>query len=40
LWASCATAMRIVFGVIDVSRTRVDVRHVDCETGERWLPGA
>ncbi len=30
----------IVFGVIDVSRTRVDVRHVDCETGERWLPGA
>lgn len=30
----------IVFGVIDVSRDRVDVRHVDCETGERWLPNA
>lgn len=30
----------IVFGIIDVSRDRVDVRHVDCETGERWLPNA
>ncbi len=29
----------IVFGVIDISRERIDVRHVDCETGERWLPG-
>ena len=28
----------IVFGVIDVDRTRVDVRHVSCETGERWTP--
>lgn len=26
----------IVFGVLDVSRERVDVRHVDCETGEPW----
>jgi putative phosphoesterase len=31
-------SLPIVFGVIDVSRDRVDVRHVDCETGERWLP--
>jgi putative phosphoesterase len=30
----------IVFGVIDVSRERVDVRHIDCTSGERWLPGA
>ena len=29
----------IVFGLIDISRQRIDVRHVDCETGERWLPG-
>ena len=29
----------IVFGLIDISRERIDVRHVDCETGERWLPG-
>ncbi len=28
----------IVLGVIEVSRARVDVRHVDCETGERWAP--
>jgi putative phosphoesterase len=26
----------IVFGVIDVTTTGVDVRHVDCETGEPW----
>lgn len=31
-------SLPIAFGVIDVSRQRVDVRHVDCETGERWLP--
>jgi len=29
----------IVFGHIDISRERIDVRHIDCETGERWLPG-
>lgn len=28
----------IVFGVIDVSRERVEMQHVDCESGERWLP--
>jgi len=28
----------IVFGVIDVERGRIGVRHVDCETGARWLP--
>jgi hypothetical protein len=28
----------IVFGVIDIDRTRVDVRHVSVETGERWTP--
>ena len=28
----------IVFGVIEISRQRIDVRHVDCETGERWRP--
>jgi uncharacterized protein len=30
----------IVFGVIDISRSRVDLRHVDCETGDTWLPAA
>ncbi|HZF51958.1 MAG TPA: metallophosphoesterase family protein [Polyangiaceae bacterium] len=30
----------IVFGVIDISRSRVDLRHVDCETGETWMPAA
>lgn len=28
----------IVFGVIDVSRERVEMKHVDCESGERWVP--
>lgn len=28
----------IVFGVMDVSRERIDMFHVDCETGERWRP--
>jgi putative phosphoesterase len=28
----------IVFGVMDVTPTRVDMKHIDCETGERWLP--
>jgi hypothetical protein len=30
----------IVFGVIDISRSRVDLRHVDCETGDTWTPAA
>lgn len=30
----------IVFGVVDVRRDGVHLRHIDCETGERWLPGA
>jgi len=29
----------IVFGVIDIDRTRVDIRHLSVETGERWRPG-
>jgi putative phosphoesterase len=28
----------IVFGVIDVTPQRVDLKHIDCETGQRWLP--
>ena len=28
----------IVFGVLDVTPERVSARHVDCETGERWMP--
>jgi putative phosphoesterase len=28
----------IVFGVVDLSPSRLDLRHVDCETGERWEP--
>jgi len=28
----------IVFGVIDISRERVEMKHVDCESGQRWLP--
>ena len=28
----------ILFGVIDVTKTGVTVRHVDCETGEAWVP--
>lgn len=28
----------IVFGVIDITRERVDLRHVDCETGATWMP--
>jgi uncharacterized protein len=28
----------IVFGTIDVSPRGVRLAHVDCETGERWLP--
>lgn len=29
----------IVFGLIDISRKRVDVRHIDCESGDFWSPG-
>jgi putative phosphoesterase len=28
----------ILYGVIDIGRDRVDIRHVDCETGQRWTP--
>jgi uncharacterized protein len=28
----------IVFGVIELTQDRVDVRHIDCETGARWDP--
>ncbi len=28
----------ILFGVLELSRTGVQVRHVDCETGRRWEP--
>ncbi len=28
----------IVFGVMDVSPQRVEMKHIDCETGQRWLP--
>jgi hypothetical protein len=28
----------IVFGVMDVSRERLSMRHVSCETGETWTP--
>jgi putative phosphoesterase len=31
-------SLPIVFGVIDVGSERISVRHVDCETGETWLP--
>ena len=28
----------IVFGVIDISWSRVAMKHVDCESGQQWLP--
>ena len=28
----------ILFGVVDIGRERVEIRHVDCETGARWEP--
>ena len=28
----------IVFGVLDVKDRRVEMKHIDCETGDRWLP--
>lgn len=28
----------IVFAVVDICREGVDLRHVSCETGERWVP--
>lgn len=28
----------ILFGVIDVTRTGIDIHHVDAETGTRWHP--
>ena len=29
----------ITLGVLDVSRSGVQMRHVDCETGLPWQPG-
>lgn len=28
----------IVFGVMDIQPQRVEMKHIDCETGQRWLP--
>ena len=28
----------IVFGVLDIGRERVAMKHVDCESGQQWLP--
>jgi len=28
----------IVFGLIEVTPERVDVAHIDCETGQPWMP--
>jgi hypothetical protein len=28
----------IVFGVLELAGGRMSMKHVDCETGERWLP--
>jgi putative phosphoesterase len=33
-------SLPIVFGVIDLAKDRISVRHVNCETGETWLPPA
>ncbi|HEX3771994.1 MAG TPA: metallophosphoesterase family protein [Polyangiaceae bacterium] len=32
-------ALPIVFGAIDVSPSGVQLRHIDCATGQRWSPG-
>lgn len=29
----------IVFGVLEIAARELKVHHVDCETGEQWLPG-
>ncbi|HET7767465.1 MAG TPA: metallophosphoesterase family protein [Chloroflexota bacterium] len=31
-------SLPIVFGVIEIGGQGVTMRHVDCETGQRWLP--
>lgn len=31
-------SLPIVLGVIDITRERVDLRHVDCESGAVWTP--
>jgi putative phosphoesterase len=33
-------SLPICFGTIDIDRERVRLAHVDCETGERWMPPA
>jgi hypothetical protein len=30
--------LSIVFGVLDITARRVDMKHIDCETGQRWMP--
>ena len=32
-------SLPIVFGVMELRRDRIDLRHVDCENGETWRPG-
>lgn len=32
-------SLPILFGVMELSPTAVNLRHVDCETGRAWLPG-
>jgi uncharacterized protein len=31
-------SLPITFGVLQLSRSGISLRHVDCETGETWLP--
>jgi putative phosphoesterase len=31
-------ALPIVFGMLELGRERLDMHHVDCETGDRWTP--
>lgn len=28
----------IVFGVLELAAGRISLKHIDCETGQRWLP--
>lgn len=30
----------IVFGVMEIADAKLSFRHIDCETGEEWMPGA
>ena len=31
-------SLPILYGIIDIGRERVDIRHVECATGARWMP--